>query len=69
MTRIGVTGSTGHIGGLVAKALVAAPTPDQTLRLIVRDPLRVPALRLPGLGADAADPAVGAATTGPIAQS
>lgn len=66
MTRIGVTGSTGHIGGLVAKALVAAPTPDQTLRLIVRDPLRVPALRLPGLGADAADPAVGAATTGPI---
>lgn len=53
MTRIGVTGSTGHIGGLVAKALVAAPTPDQTLRLIVRDPLRVPALRLPGPGADA----------------
>jgi uncharacterized protein YbjT (DUF2867 family) len=46
MTRIGVTGSTGHIGGLVAKALVAAPTPDQTLRLIVRDPLRVPALRM-----------------------
>lgn len=52
MTRIGVTGSTGHIGGLVAKALVAAPTPEQTLRLIVRDPLRVPALRVPG--ADAA---------------
>ncbi|KQW06178.1 hypothetical protein ASC66_06505 [Leifsonia sp. Root4] len=66
MTRIGVTGSTGHIGGLVAKALVAAPTPDQTLRLIVRDPLRVPALRLPGMGAGAADPAAGAATTGPI---
>ncbi|RZU65997.1 uncharacterized protein YbjT (DUF2867 family) [Microterricola gilva] len=55
MTRIGVTGSTGHIGGLVARALVASPTPDQTLRLIVRDPLRVPALRVPGPVADAAE--------------
>ncbi|PPL18818.1 NAD(P)H-binding protein [Microterricola pindariensis] len=44
MTRIGITGSTGYIGGLVTKALVAGPVPDQTLRLITRDPARLPSL-------------------------
>lgn len=43
MTRIGITGSTGHIGGLVARALVENPVHEQVLRLIVRDPLRIPA--------------------------
>lgn len=42
MTRIGITGSTGYIGGLVASALVARPLPEQELRLIVRDRTRVP---------------------------
>ncbi len=50
MTRIGITGATGYLGGLVARALIADPQPDQVLRLIVRDPLR-----LPNFGAGAAD--------------
>lgn len=54
MTRIGITGSTGHVGGLVAQALNALPTPDQTLRLIVRDPQKLPAFAAAGVagGAD-----------------
>ena len=40
MTKIGITGSTGHIGGRVARALAGTAE----LRLIVRDPVRAPAL-------------------------
>ena len=40
-TRIGITGSTGHIGGQVARALAAKGVPQ---RLIVRDPARAPQL-------------------------
>lgn len=55
MTSIGITGSTGHIGGLVASALVANPLHEQILRLIVRDPLRIPAFSVDpdAAGADA----------------
>lgn len=42
MTRIGITGATGHIGGLVARAFVTSPVPEQTLRLIARDLSRLP---------------------------
>jgi NAD(P)H dehydrogenase (quinone) len=41
MSTLAVTGSTGHVGGLVARALA-----DLHPRLIVRDPLRAP--ELPG---------------------
>lgn len=44
---IAVTGSTGAIGGLVARRLAAQPPGDPDLRLLVRDPARAP-----GLGAD-----------------
>ncbi len=40
MTTIGITGSTGHIGGRVARALAGTAE----LRLIVRDPVRAPEL-------------------------
>ena len=40
MTKIGITGSTGHIGGRVARALAGTAE----LRLIVRDPVRAPEL-------------------------
>jgi uncharacterized protein YbjT (DUF2867 family) len=43
VSRVAVTGSTGRIGGGVARALAAAGVP---LRLVVRDPARAP--RLPG---------------------
>ncbi|MBI4899151.1 MAG: SDR family oxidoreductase [Actinobacteria bacterium] len=39
-TLIAVTGATGHVGGLVARALQDA---GQALRLVVRDPARLPA--------------------------
>src|SRR4051794_5732694 len=39
--RIAVTGATGHVGGLVARALAAAGTPQ---RLVVRSASRAPAL-------------------------
>jgi len=44
---IAVTGSTGAVGGLVARRLAAQPPGDPDLRLLVRDPARAP-----GLGAD-----------------
>ena len=50
-----VTGSTGHVGGLVAQELAARGVP---MRLLVRDPARAP--QLPGaeaVAADYADPA------------
>ena len=40
MRKIGITGSTGHIGGRVARALAGTAE----LRLIVRDPVRAPEL-------------------------
>ncbi|MTD14850.1 NAD(P)H-binding protein [Nakamurella sp. YIM 132087] len=43
MTELGITGSTGTVGGLVARELAAAGLP---LRLVVRDPSRAP--ELPG---------------------
>ena len=45
--RIGVTGATGHLGGGAARLLAAGGTP---IRLIVRDPARVP--DLPDAGPD-----------------
>src|SRR3954467_11856513 len=60
---LGITGSTGQLGGRVARRLAAAGVPQ---RLLVRDPARAP--RLPGASAarapyaDAA--AVRAALTG-----
>ena len=44
---IAVTGSTGAVGGLVARRLAAQPPGDRDLRLLVRDPRRAP-----GLGSD-----------------
>ena len=44
---IAVTGSTGAVGGLVARRLAAQRPGDPDLRLLVRDPPRAP-----GLGAD-----------------
>jgi NAD(P)H dehydrogenase (quinone) len=43
MKRVAITGSTGRIGGAVARALAAEGVP---LRLVVRDPSRAP--KLPG---------------------
>ncbi|MFT2817725.1 SDR family oxidoreductase [Leifsonia sp. A12D58] len=43
MTRIAVTGATGHIGSRVARGLVSETVGDElTVRLIVRDPARAP---------------------------
>src|SRR5438045_8471504 len=41
MTTLAVTGSTGHVGGRVARRLSAAGVSQ---RLLVRDPARAPAL-------------------------
>jgi uncharacterized protein YbjT (DUF2867 family) len=41
MTKVGITGSSGHLGGLVAARLAALGQPQ---RLLVRDPSRAPAL-------------------------
>jgi len=47
---LALTGSTGHVGGLVARALA-----DLAPRLVVRDPSRAPALGLEVRSADYAD--------------
>jgi NAD(P)H dehydrogenase (quinone) len=44
MTTIGITGSTGQLGRLIIERLAADPIPGATLRLIVRDASRAPAL-------------------------
>ncbi|WP_298457372.1 SDR family oxidoreductase [uncultured Cellulomonas sp.] len=61
--RVAVTGATGHVGGLVARALAAAGTPQ---RLVVRDARRAPDLPGATVAVAAYDdgPAVRAALTG-----
>ena len=44
MTTIGITGSTGQLGGLILERLRAEPIPGSSLRLIVRDAARAPQL-------------------------
>src|ERR1700712_2475598 len=44
MTTIGITGSTGQLGRLIIDRLTADPIPGASLRLIVRDASRAPAL-------------------------
>jgi uncharacterized protein YbjT (DUF2867 family) len=60
MTTILVTTPTGHIGGRVVRQLLADPTPGRTVRVLARDPARLPdAVRA------AADVRVGAIDEGP----